>query len=190
MAGRFGAVLWVLGPVVYLVLEAIAAAAFGPAYSYADNYISDLGVAGPDRRLMHVAFCWQGITLLLGAGSITGRPGSGRAHLFLGLAVANAVGNCLVGIFHRGMLHGTGAVLAIVGGNAAILAGWALVNRHGWYPRVSKLVAALGFLCFAGFVSSLSVQSMPKGAWERGSVYSILLWQLLTAFCVLRRRAH
>jgi len=38
------AVLWITAGVGYLILEAIAAASFRPPYSYAYNYISDLGV--------------------------------------------------------------------------------------------------------------------------------------------------
>jgi hypothetical protein len=29
---------------------------------------------------------------------------------------------------------------------------------------------------------------LPDGAWERGSVYSIIMWQLLTAGCLLTIR--
>jgi hypothetical protein len=29
---------------------------------------------------------------------------------------------------------------------------------------------------------------LPDGAWERGSVYSITIWQLLTAACLLTTR--
>ena len=38
------AVLWITAGVGYLTLEAIAAASFRPQYSYAHNYIGDLGV--------------------------------------------------------------------------------------------------------------------------------------------------
>ena len=38
------AVLWITAGVGYLILEAIAAASFRPPYSYARNYISDLGM--------------------------------------------------------------------------------------------------------------------------------------------------
>jgi len=36
-------------------------------------------------------------------------------------------------------------------------------------------------------VNSATMKSnlLPEGAWERGSVYSITLWQLLTAACLL-----
>lgn len=42
-AGRAAAACWIAAGVVYVVSEAVAAAAF-PGYSYATNYISDLGI--------------------------------------------------------------------------------------------------------------------------------------------------
>ena len=185
-----GAVLWVVGVVGYLFLEAFTAADYRPAYSYARNYISDLGVTGPRMQLMHAAFFLQGSMFLLGALFIAGIPRRGSAYLFLALSAANAAGNVLVGIMHSGKVHTLGAGLAIVGGNAAILAGTAVVGPlHRWYRRISKVIAALGFLCLLALLigwTSASPPLLPIGVWERGSVYSIFAWQLLTAALVLR----
>ena len=144
---RLGAaVAWIIGPLTYLTLEAIAAAAF-PHYSYGRNFISDLGVtASPRAWAMNTAFCVQGTLFLLGA-ILTVRAYEKRsARLFLILATANAVGNILIAVFHSGSaaqadgaawVHATGAVLAIVGGNAAILAGSSLsadgIARRRWH---------------------------------------------------------
>ncbi|MBX9639880.1 MAG: DUF998 domain-containing protein [Mycobacteriaceae bacterium] len=181
-----GAVCWVVGVVGYLILEASAAVAYVPAYSYAHNYISDLGKAGPRASLMHAAFCLQGSMFLLGALCIVGVPVNRRARLFVGLVAANAVGNILVGTVHSGLLHLVGAVLALGGGNAAILAGSALSPRRRSYRTTSTIIAALGFLCLALLVANS--RALPVGVWERGSAYSIFLWQLLTAAVLLTRR--
>ncbi len=197
-----GAALWVVAAVGYLILEAAAAANFEPSYSYAHDYISDLGIAGggmvrgrmidsPRAYLMQLAFYLQGFLFLAGALLIVGFPDSRRARTFLGLVAVNAVGNIVVGTVHSGTVHVAGAALAIVGGNIAILAGSAVVGRvgsHRWYRNVSKLVAALGLLCLIMLmVNSATMRSnlLPDGAWERGSVYSITIWQLFTAACVL-----
>jgi len=196
-----GAALWVVAAVGYLILEAVAAASFEPGYSYMRNYISDLGVdAGelhgrmidsPRGYLMQIAFFGQGILFFAGALLIVGFPDSRRARTFLGLVAANAVGNIVVGTVHSGKVHVVGAALAIVGGNTAILAGSAivgLVGRHRWYRNISKSIAALGLLSLVMLmVNSATMKSnlLPDGAWERGSVYSITLWQLLTAACLL-----
>src|ERR1700675_4043521 len=130
-----GAVLWVVAPVGYLILEALAAAGFEPTYSYAHDYVSDLAVTGGGAYLMRAAFFLQGILFLLGALLIVGFPDSRRGRLFLGLVAANAVGNIVVGTVHSGKVHVAGAALAIVGGNAAILVGSALdgtAGGHRW----------------------------------------------------------
>jgi hypothetical protein len=33
--------------------------------------------------------------------------------------------------------------------------------------------------------ATTAIDLLPRGVWERGSVYSITLWQLLTAACLL-----
>ena len=198
LAGARGAALWVVAAVGYLILEAAAAAGFKPSYSYARNYISDLGLTAgdlapgrmidsPRADLMHVAFYLQGVLFLLGALAIVGVLDSRRARLFLGLVAANAVGNIVVGTLHSGSVHVAGAALAIVGGNAAILAGSSVIGPvigHPWYRITSTLIAALGILCLIMLLvdsATTRVNLLPSGAWERGSVYSITAWQLLTA---------
>ena len=83
------AATFILGPVIYLAAEAIAAAAWkSPTYSYADNWISDLGSAtagvfqgrelnSPLHVVMNTGFIVQGLlfgiaTLLLSR-TISGR---------------------------------------------------------------------------------------------------------------------
>jgi len=186
-----GVAAWGVAAVGYVLLEAISAAGFEPDYSYLHNYISDLGVAGPRAYLMHAAFYLQGILFLLGALLIVPVARNRSARLFLGLVSANAVGNLVVGTVHSGKAHVVGAALAIVGGNLAILVGSAVLGAvvgRRWYRGVSVLVGALGILCLGVLtVNSLanSAHAAAAGAWERGSVYSITIWQLLTAAALL-----
>jgi hypothetical membrane protein len=191
-----GAILWVVAAVGYLLLEAVAAADYQPAYSYTNNYISDLGVTGRRAYLMHIAFYLQGILFLLGALLLVSVPGNRRTRLFLGLVAANAIGNVVVGTVHTGKAHVAGALLAIMAGNFAILVGSAVVETvagHLWYQIVSRLIAALGILCLIMLtISSVTITPhvLPSGAWERGSVYSITIWQLLTAASLLIGLLH
>ncbi|HXO46433.1 MAG TPA: DUF998 domain-containing protein [Mycobacterium sp.] len=192
-------VAWLSAGLAYLTLEGIAAAAFRPHYSYAHNFISDLGIPSNDSPLawlMNTAFCVQGTLFLVGA-ILTARAVAPRkARAFVTLAAANAVGNLLIAAFHSGpaaraeetaWVHAIGAVLAIVGGNAAILAGSRIVS--GWHRKVSAALGAFGLLSFVLFVIELKGSSaLPLGVWERCSVYSITAWQLLTAAWLLSRR--
>lgn len=191
LATAAGAVLWVVAAVGYVILEASAAAGSEPAYSYVHNYVSDLAVSGGRAYLIRAAFFLQGILFLFGALLIVRFPNSRRGRVFLGLVAANALGNIAVGTVHSGQVHVAGAALAIVGGNAAILVGSALVGTAGgyrWYRCISKCVAALGLLCLIMLLINSVTNSanlLPNGAWERGSIYSITGWQLLSAGWVL-----
>lgn len=198
MATKRGAVLWIVAAVGYLILEAFAAASYEPAYSYSRNYISDLGVDSPRAYVMRAAFYVQGVLFFAGALLIVGSPDNPRARILLGLVAANSVGNMVIGSVHSGTAHRVGAALAIVGGNVAIATGSAVVVTVGarhWYRRVSKLVAALGLACLVMLLVNMATARanvLPDGAWERGSVYSITLWQLLTGVFILstRRSPH
>ena len=203
---------WIAAGLVYLILEAIAAARFRPDYSYAHNFISDLGVTSrgmfhgrmidsPLASLMNTAFYLQGTLFLAGAVLIVRAFETYKAALFLTLAATNAVGNFLVATVHSGPIaqangtswvHTTGAVLAILGGNAAILAGSSIVRNvsEPWYRGVSAGLAVLGLLSFTLLVIGLKASTLnilPPAVWERCSVYSITAWQMFTAAYLLAR---
>jgi hypothetical membrane protein len=207
------AALWLAAGVGYLMLEAIAAAGFRDHYSYSHNYISDLGVTSrgmfqgrmidsPLAYLMNTAFYLQGTLFLLGAVLVVRAVESQKAGLFLTLAATNAVGNILVGTVHGGPMakvdgtawvHHIGALLAIAGGNVAILAGSAIIRNAGaahWYRVASLGLAVLGLLSFMVLVidsKTAAIGVLPDGVWERGSVYSIIVWQMFTASYLLSR---
>ncbi len=209
-----GCASWVAGGVGYVILEGLAASAFRPQYSYAHNHISDLGVTSrrvvagrvidsPLACLMNLGFYLQGALFFVGAVLVARALAGRNTGLFVTLAATNAIGNLLVGTVHSGpvaeadgvqWMHGTGAVLAIVGGNAAILTGSSLVARAGgprWYRIGSLGLAVLGLLSFTLFVvdsKTATINMLPAGVWERGSVYTIIVWQILTAAYLLARR--
>jgi hypothetical membrane protein len=197
------AVAWISGGLAYLILEAVAAESFRPHYSYAHNYISDLGVvtsASPRAYLMNTAFCLQGSLFLGGAILATRAVRPRKPWPFLTFAAANAAGNFLIAIFHSGpaaradgtaWVHATGAVLAIVGGNAAILAGSAVIGGPRWYRGVSVWLGVVGLISFTMFVIQLTSTAhylVPAAVRERGSVYPITAWQIFTAAWLLTRR--
>ncbi|BBY15228.1 DUF998 domain-containing protein [Mycolicibacterium litorale] len=189
---RAAATAWILGAAVYLTAEALAAAAYRPSYSYASDYISDLGVPGqPLAAPMNVAFAVQGGLFLLGAVLAAGL----RRPLLLAFAAANAVGNVLVATVHAGdgALHLVGAALAIVGGNAAAVAG-ASLHRGVRYRRISRLLGGAGLVSLTVLVAQAwaGVEVLPAPVWERASVYPILAWQVCAAFTMSlpARRQH
>lgn len=206
------AAVWIAAGLGYILLEAIAAAGFRHHYSYAHNLISDLGVTSrgmfqgrtidsPLAYLMNTAFYLQGSLFLVGALLMVRAFENRRGALFLTLAATNAVGNFLVATVHSGPIaqadgttwvHDTGALLAIVGGNAAILAGSSIVRNVSapWYRGVSVGLAVLGLLSFMLLVIGLKIAAinvLPPAVCERCSVYSIIAWQMFTAAHLLVR---
>jgi hypothetical protein len=199
------AVLWLSAAAIYLVFEALAAAAV-PLYSYADHYISTLGVPewSPRAYLINAAFFVQGALFFAGAVIAVRAVGvRWSTGLFAVLTAMNAVGNVLVGVVYSGSplwmdgytwLHGLGATLAIFGGNAAVIAGTAVVGRAvtaRWYPPIGVLVGVAGLAIFATLqnYNYWAVEYAPIGVVERACVYTIMLWQIFTGIVLLTRPA-
>ena len=196
------ALVWLGAAVGFFVLEAVAAAAMVPPYNYADHYISALGVPArsPRAAAMNTALYAQGILFFAGAVLVVRGTAASHSRLFLCLVAINTVGNIAVATVHQGSadsasgsgwLHGVGAGLAIVAGNAAIVAGSAcLAPSVGvrWYRGASVALAGVGFVGLLMLVRALAIPaaSTPDpGVWERMSVYSTLIWQILSAVLLL-----
>lgn len=204
-------VAFLAGPVVYLAGETIAALAWtSPAYSYARNWISDLGSAtsgvfqgrelsSPLHAVMNTGFIVQGLLFGVGAlllsRSIMGRMR--RTTVIMGVVIT--VGYLLVGLFHGSLqaqqngtlwLHFTGATFAIFGGNLlAVLLGrhWTKTPGTRRLGVVSLVLGALGLL--AAVVLLLTFDSgLPSGLIERVSVYTIVLFQISVAVATLTSR--
>jgi hypothetical membrane protein len=201
-------VLWILGGVGWLTGEAITAAAY-PRYSYATNYISDLGVPevgsfqgraidSPLHAVMNTTFIGHGILFGL-AGVLVAvlvRSASRRVRAAVGvLAALHFVGILLVGLFHGSeasvesgaiVLHVSGAAVAILSGNVlAIVAGTgsSALRAPRAYRVVSVVLGVVGIVSLVMLLvdsSSSVVDVFPDGVWERASVYTIVAWELMT----------
>ncbi|KZC95721.1 DUF998 domain-containing protein [Clavibacter tessellarius] len=211
-------VAWIAAAVVYVGTEAIAASAF-PGYSYSANYISDLGVPevaefqgraidSPLSAVMNAGFILQGVLYLLAAVVATRALRAGPRRAFLALAVVHAVGITVVGLIHGsassaasgiGWMHVVGAGMAIVAGNAASIvaglgSGRAGAGAGAGAARAYRIASvALGVV---GLVALAVLQTLGgsgiDGVWERGSVYTVTAWELITGIAVLvaARRAR
>jgi hypothetical membrane protein len=195
-SARAGAAMWLLSAAVYLTCEAVAAAS-SPRYSYVEDYISDLGASA----VMNVgAFMLHGSLFLLGAVAVmSAYPALGWAGRSFALAaLANAIGNVLVGTFPSGAFaaadvnwHVIGAGLAIVGGNVAVIIAGIGSRRIGAAPsfrRPSVAIGLIGLVCLLALVidSSTGSRVLPVGLLERGAVYSTVAWELLAGVTILR----
>lgn len=191
VTARIGALLWIVSAVGYFVAEAIAAAALD-TYGYGADYVSTLGdpQRSPHAVWMNAAFVVQALAFPVGGWLMTRAAQTRKALPFLSLAVCNGAGNLLVAAVHSGSdspWHAAGAALALVGGNAAVLAGAEVLRGELATPAyrvVSMALGMFGLLCLLAVALELS----PIGAWERGSIYPIYVWQVTTAVLLLAHR--
>ena len=144
---------------------------------------------------MNTAFVTQGIAFALaGALVVTAMRAGPGTVAFLGLAWVYGFGCVVVGVFPSGgpgtSVHAAGAAAAIVAGNLAILtAGSVLLRRR----RCRALgitgvpLGAAGLVCGGVLLGAGALDTdlfFGDGAWERGAVDSIIVWQLLAGVSV------
>ncbi len=206
---RRAAAMWALGGMIYLVAEAVAASAF-PHYSYANNYISDLGVPevgsfqgrpidSPLSGVMNFAYLAQGVLFFIAVVSITRAVRVGPRKWLLSLAAVHAVGIILVGFFHGSQtnvdnglfaVHALGAAMAIIAGNLVAIVGGVgsgRVRAALWYRVISIVLGAVGIFSLVMLqvdTMSSSINIFAPGIWERASVYTIIGWEIFTAICL------
>ena len=103
---------------------------------------------------MNTAFVVQGTLFCAGAVLLTRAIGHRGPSTFVAFAAANAIGNVVVATVPSGgagtaWVHVAGAVVAIVGGNAAVLTGSPSVSAARPYRVASVGLGAAGLLSFA-----------------------------------------
>ena len=150
---------------------------FSPRYSYAHNYISDLGltvrgtvyegraICSPLHGLMNGDFIVQGLLFPGAAVTIARSIPTATRLAFLAAAVLTGVGNALLGSFPEnmpGQFSGTlshhilGALLAVVCGNgaalmsASIFPGLDLPRMHRYASVVLPFTAAVSLAMLVG----------------------------------------
>jgi hypothetical membrane protein len=111
------------------------------------------------------------------------------------------IGYIIVGTFHGSLqaqqngtlpLHFTGATLAILGGNVLAL----VLGIHWRKTPQTRLIGLVSIVAGAfGLASAIALlftfdASLPSGAIERASVYTIVIWQLAVATALLRSRGN
>ncbi|MCU1405939.1 MAG: hypothetical protein JWQ43_2242 [Glaciihabitans sp.] len=198
-----------LGPIVFLVGEAISAIGWtAGVYDYGVNFISDLGttvcgsvyggreMCSPLHPVMNVAFVAMGILIALAVTLIATRLAGARRLVSTILGWSIALGMILVATFHGGVeseangtisLHVLGAVIAIFVGNTLAIVFGANTARLGfarWYRPVAIIFGVLGLV--TGLLIVLDPPFFTPAIFERTAVYSIFAWLFLSAANLLQ----
>ncbi len=202
-----GAILW-LCCAQFFVVEAICARAWSPAYSYARNYISDLGavhcaafppgtamfVCSPLHVLMDVSFVLQGVliaggTLLLAPVFARNRLGAAGSAL---IALAGA-GVAAVGFAPEDahiVVHLLGAAANIVGGNVGMIAVGIALRAMPQLRTIGGTAIAAGLIgLVAGqLLVDRTDLGLGIGGIERVAIYPLPLWLAFTGASLVRVR--
>jgi hypothetical membrane protein len=202
--------------VMFFVAETVSAAAWhSPAYSYANDFVSDLGVPGPavmfKGHLIHSPLAWlldtgfvvNGVLVAVAAALLLRPAGQGRMAAWQRrLAIGFGIGLPLAAFLHESpawMLpfHALGATLAMAGGNIAILLTGLLAARlgvPGWLARVFMTLGAVGLAFFLAVqvlvLKDSAVLPHGIGALERGAAYPVLATQIIVGVGLLVESAR
>lgn len=188
-----GPIVWILS-VQYFVAQGIVASAWSPAYSWANNLISDLGnttcgirmghaVCSPSHALMNLSFILLGVIMALGSLLIYQEFRESKWSLVgFSLLALGGFGTILVGTFPENTIsavHQTGAFLALAVGNVALVILGASLNRVRRplriYTIATGIVSLFAFILFAFGIHF----GLGAGAIERIASYPQTVWLIL-----------
>ena len=208
---HFGALLFILNGIIYLLGEFIAAIGTGFPLGevYSKNFISSLGVypylvidGVPNEfsklaLLMNIDFVVTGIGFLIAYYLLIFKKVRVRklGTLLILTPLIFAIGSVLVGLYQGGVpsedgLHGLGARLSFLGGDfTALFSGIALFKENKKYAVISILLGIIGLIS-AGFMNNAINNSLSEfvAIYERMTVYPITLWQLMTGIVYLKKK--
>jgi uncharacterized protein DUF998 len=203
--GRWAGLALIAAVLTSLVTEAIVAAAWDRRpYSYSEDYVNFLGspfvgefrgffISSPLWWLMTIAWIVSGMLVAAASIALSRRLTGWRQRTIAALGTAQAIALILFAVFPLGparfddgtlVLYLIGAFLSIIAGNClAIVTG--LCGRAFGFPRWLTL-ASIALGCIGLLNIPLTYGWMPTGLAERISLYSYLLWALMTGLAVIR----
>lgn len=197
---RAGAWLWVFC-VQFFVMEQVVRAAWRMPYSFARNYVSDLGavfcvpgLCSPWHAWMNASFLFEGVLIAVGAVRLWRTLGRGRVgRVGMGLLVVCGLGLVGVGFVPEDVdvpVHARSAVAYFLGGGLGmLLVGVSMVltrlRRVGWGSMVLGVVVVAATVMVGQM--SKAVEHGDVGAVERVAVYGLTGWFVGVGGWVLRR---
>ena len=204
---RSAGVTLIAAAILYLLAELTSALAWThPPYSYANDYISDLGVPGPSEFflnhvinspaawIMNAGFIVNGVLVFVAVASLLRLRAGVKAKILFALVIVYAVGIVLVGSFHGSKFsaehglsayHAVGALMAFGGGNVLLIFVGAFRRVLGVRKIVGVVAIVLGSVGTACLLLGGSVLTAHPGILERGSVYPIMAFQLIAGVSLI-----
>ena len=194
MRSKVAGIVLTVGSLYYLIGEAISATFFKASIfnTYIFHTISELGIPNgnsPLFWLMNSAFILIGLTLIFGY-FYKFKDYVVKYKLPCSiLALITAFGVIIVGLIHGGNpltsgYHTLGAVMAILGGNILLVLISKSMGDFGAYQKITLTLGILGIIVF--WIMFFNMNSIYMPVFERLSVYTLIVWTLLTGIFVVK----
>ena len=188
MKSRIAGIVFILGSLYYIIAEAISAFAFNDSLinTYLFHTISELGIPNvnsPLSFLMNSAFIIIGLSLLFGNFYRFKDFIIKNKAVFYILTPVTSIGVMIVALIHAGNpitagYHSLGAVMAILGGNILLVIISRSMDKFETYQKITLSLGIIGLIAF--WIMFFNMESIYMPVFERLSVYTLIIWSLLT----------
>ena len=195
MKNKVAGIVFVLGSLYYLIVEAISATFFNDSLinTYLFHTISELGIPSansPVYFLMNSAFIIIGLTLLFGNFYKFKDFIIKNKTIFFIFTLITSLGVIIVGFIHGGNpltsgYHTCGAVMAILGGNILLVLISKSMNEFKIYQKITFILGLIGIVVFWIMFFNMENSYMP--VFERFSVYTLILWSFITGLFLMTK---
>lgn len=210
---HLGALGFLLNGSLYLLVEFVAALGTGRSlsYIYGQQFISALGVYNgqavdgvpenfsPLALVMNIGFILTALGFFISYTLLIypkiKRRSSLLASALLVIPLVFCIGSVLVGLYQGGVpgqdgLHGLGARLSFLMGNATLLTTGIFLPDKNWSYRLTCLTLGItGFIAAGALQSAITAnQTNVMAIYERLTVYPITAWQLMTGLTFIKTK--
>jgi hypothetical membrane protein len=177
-----------MGCLQFFLAEQVVRSAWTLPYSFAGNYVSDLGATGcsalvcsPWHALMNGSFVLQGL-LIMGGAILTFRRWNLLGQIGMGLLLLCGAGVAVVGFVPEDAnhaLHHLGAALHFLGGGMGMLVvGLSLRRRFGWISIAAGIAVTAATIALSQG-GGIWERAIGVGALERIAAYGIAGWMAI-----------
>ena len=188
MKSKIAGIVFILGSLYYMIAEGISAFAFNDSLidTYLFHTISELGIPNPNSPLfflMNSAFIIIGLSLLFANFYRFKDFIIKNKAVFYILTPVTSIGVMIVALIHAGNpitagYHSLGAVMAILGGNALLVFISRSMDKFETYQKITLSLGIIGLIAF--WIMFFNMESIYMPVFERLSVYTLIIWSLLT----------
>ena len=195
MKEKIAGIVMIFGSIYYMLAELITALFFNDSLinTYLFHTISELGIPNvnsPLFYLMNSAFILIGLSLLFGNFYKFKDFIVKNKTIFYILTPITSIGVIIVALIHGGnpltaSYHSLGAVMAILGGNILLIVISRSMDKFERYQKISLVLGLIGFIVF--WIMFFNLESVYMPIFERLSVYTLIIWNFLTGFCLFKQ---